>query len=67
MKGFWNLLCVLMMFAAIVLILASAGTTDHALLEQGVKQPENAKTMLWVAVWLMIPGAVTVAYNRFGE
>ena len=67
MKGFWNLLCVLMMFAAFVLILASAGTTDYALLEEGVKQPENAKTMLWVAVGLMIPGAATLVYKRIGE
>ena len=67
MKGFWNLLCVLMMFAAIVLMLASAGTTDYALLEQGVRQPESAKTMALIAVALMIPGAATLACKRIGE
>ena len=67
MKGFWNLLCVLMMFAAIVLILASAGTTDYALLETGVKQPESAKTMAWIAAGLMMPGAATLAFKRIGE
>ena len=67
MKGFWNLLCVLTLFAAIVVIIGAAGTLDHALLVEGETHPDGVKTMMCVGVVLMLPSAATVAYRRFDE
>lgn len=43
MRGFWNLLCVLTLFAAIVLFIAAAGTLDRALLVDGETRREALK------------------------
>ena len=67
MRGFWNLLCVLTLFAAIVLFIAAAGTLDHALLVDGETHREGVKTMICVGVVLMLPSAATAAYRHFGE
>lgn len=66
MKGLWNLLCVATLFASIMAMLAYAGTTDYALLEQGVKPEGNGELVVW-AVVLMIPSAATLAFRRIGE
>jgi hypothetical protein len=64
-KGLWKLLCAVTLFASIMTMLAYAGTTDYALLEQGTKSDGTA-LLVWALV-LMIPSTATLALRWIGE
>lgn len=66
MKGFWNLICVLTLFAAIVLFIVGAGSYDYSLLELGEK-PEDVNTMFVYGLVLMIPSALTAVYHYYKD